>query len=278
MQRQVLVEGRAFLEGPRWRDDRLWFSDVPAGEVLTTDMEGRCECVAAIDGAPSGLGWLPDGTLLVARGVPAAVLAVSAAGSVRQYADLSGIATFPLNDMVVDTSGRVWVGTCDIAGIPEPSLSQLLHIDEDGSVSVVDDVMRFPNGSVLTPDGGTLIVAETFGSGLTAFSIDAEGRATGKRDWARVPGSFPDGICLDAEGAVWFADAIGRAAVRVREGGEVVDRVEVDQDCFACTLGGQDGRTLFLLLGEFGPPDEALVKRCGRIEMVRVEVPGSGSP
>jgi sugar lactone lactonase YvrE len=157
-------------------------------------------------------------------------------------------------------------------------MSQLLCIDLDGSVSVVDDAMRFPNGSVVTPDGGTLIVAETFGSCLTAFSIDTDGRAIGKREWARVPGSFPDGICLDAEGAVWFADALGQAAIRVREGGAVVDRVEVDQNCFACTLGGQDGRTLFLLTGEFGPPDDALAKRLGRIELVSVEVPGSGSP
>jgi sugar lactone lactonase YvrE len=278
MQGRVLVDGRAFLEGPRWRGDRLWFSDVPAGEVLTADMEGRCERVATIDGAPSGLGWLPDGTLLVARGVPAAVLAVSPAGDISEYADLTTIATFPPNDMVVDASGRVWVGTCDIAGIPAPAMSQLLCIDLDRSVSVVDDAMRFPNGSVVTPDGGTLIVAETFGSALTAFSIGADGRAIGKRDWARVPGSSPDGICLDAEGAVWFADPIGRAAIRVRQGGEVVDRVEVDQGCFACTLGGHDGRTLFLLTGEFGPPDDAIAKRLGRIELVSVEVPGSGSP
>jgi sugar lactone lactonase YvrE len=278
MKTRVLVDGRAFLEGPRWRGDRLWFSDVPAGEVLVTDMTGRCEVVASIEGGPSGLGWLPDGTLLVARGEPAAVMAVSPAGAVRQYADLTGIARFPLNDMLVDASGRVWVGACDIPGIPTPALSQLIGIDVDRSISVIDDAMRFPNGTVVTPDGATLIVAETFGSTLAAFTIDVDGRAGAKRDWAQVPGSLPDGICLDAEGAVSFADARGRAAVRVREGGEVVDRVEVDQDCFACTLGGEDGRTLFLLTGAFGPPGEELDKRIGRIEVVSVDVPGCGSP
>jgi sugar lactone lactonase YvrE len=274
----VLVDGRGFLEGPRWRLDRLWFSDVASGEVLATDMDGRCELVAAIEGAPSGLGWLPDGTLLVARGTPAALLAVSTTGSITQYADLSSVAAFPPNDMVVDPSGRAWLGTCDVAGIPAPSVSQLLCVGTDRSVSVVDDQMRFPNGSVVTADGTTLIVAETFGSALTAFTIGADGVAATKRDWAQVPGSFPDGICLDEEGAVWFADAAGRAALRVHEGGEVVDRVDVDQGCFACTLGGPDGRTLFVLTGELRPPHEALVNRRGRIEMFTVAVAGSGSP
>ncbi|MGI0156185.1 MAG: SMP-30/gluconolactonase/LRE family protein, partial [Thermoplasmata archaeon] len=153
----------------------------------------------------------------------------------------------------------------------------LICVDPDGTVSVADAHMRFPNGTVRTPDGRTLIVAETFGAGLQAFTIE-HGRAGSKRQWAEVPGSYPDGICLDAEGAVWFADAIGQAAVRVREGGEVVDRVEVGQGCYACTLGGPDLRTLFLCTGQFGPPEQSLANRIGRIETVIVEVPGSGSP
>ncbi len=277
MTTSVLVEGLAFAEGPRWRDGRLWFSDVPTGEVCAVDPEGNREVVASIDGAPSGLGWLADGTLLVARGTPAAVMAVSPSGDVRVYADLSGIATHPPNDMLVDPAGRVWLGTCDIVGIPTPAATQLIGVDPDGTVSVVDSDMRFPNGTVITPDGTTLIVAETFGSGLLAFTIEA-GRAGGKRQWAEVAGSYPDGICLDAEGAVWFADAIGQAAVRVREGGEVVQRVEVEQGCYACTLGGPDGRTLFLCTGQFGPPEQAIANRIGRIETVTVEVPGAGSP
>ncbi|HZU74954.1 MAG TPA: SMP-30/gluconolactonase/LRE family protein [Acidimicrobiales bacterium] len=274
----VLIEGRAFLEGPRWRHGRLWLSDVPTGEVLSVDMDGKVEVVAAIDGAPSGLGWLPDGTLLVARGEPAAIMAVSPGGQVGVYVDLTGVASFAPNDMVVDPSGRAWVGTCDLAGIPSPRPSQVLLVGPDRSVSVVDDSMRFPNGSVVTPDGRTLIVAETFGEGLAAFDIDDDGVAGAKREWARVPGSYPDGICLDADGAVWFADALGQAAVRVRQGGEVLDRVPTEQGCYACTLGGPDGRTLFLLTGRFGPAQAQLANRVGRVETVSVEVPGAGSP
>jgi sugar lactone lactonase YvrE len=274
----VLVDGLAFGEGPRWRDGRLWFCDVHAGEVATVDMEGRRENVAAIDGAPAGLGWLPDGTLLVTRGRPAAVMAVTTDGVVSEYVDLTPVTAFLPNDMVVDTDGRAWVGACDIGGTAMPALSQLLRIDTDRSVSVVDAALRFPNGAVVTGDGHTLIVAETLGSGMTAFTLGSDGRATGKRTWALVPGSFPDGICLDAEGAVWFADPIARAAIRVREHGEVIGRVETDLGCFACTLGGADGRTLFLVTGELAEPETARTSRRGRIETVAVEVPGSGSP
>jgi sugar lactone lactonase YvrE len=278
MVRDVLIDGLAFAEAPRWRNRRLWFSDVFAGEVIAVDLDGKSELVAAIDGGPSGLGWLPDDTLLVARGVPAAVLAVSADGDIHAYADLTGVTTFVPNDMVVDGAGRAWLGVCDVGGLPAPNTSQLLCIAPDRSASVADAAMRYPNGAVITPDGGTLIVAETFGSGMVAFSIDGDGQPSGKRDWARVPGSFPDGICLDAEGAVWFADPVARGAVRVREGGVVVDRVKTDLACYACTLGGENGRTLFLLIGELARPEDALARRRGRIETVTVDVPSSGSP
>lgn len=279
MRKQILIEGRAFLEGPRWRDGRLFLSDVPAGEVLSVAMDGKLEVVASIDGSPSGLGWLPDGTMLVARGLPAALMAVAPDGIITEYADLTGIAAFPPNDMVVDPSGRAWLGTCDIGGIPSPAPSQLLCVETDRTITVVDDAMRFPNGSVVTSDG-TLIVAETFGSVLTAFTLVGgdSGGASEKLEWAAVPGTFPDGICLDAEGAVWFADALGRAAVRVKEGGEVTAKIPTDQGCYACTLGGPDGQTLFLLTGEFGPAARGLAERKGRVEMVTVDVPASGSP
>ncbi len=273
----VLVEGLAFAEGPRWRGERLWFSDVAAGEVCSVGLDGNRDVVASIDGGPSGLGWLPDGTLLVARGTPAAVMAVSASGEVREYADLRSIATHPPNDMVVDGDGRAWLGTCDVQGIPTPAATQLLCIHPGGEAEVVDSNMRFPNGSVLTADGRTLIVAETFGAGLQAFTIDA-GHAGGKRQWAVVPGSYPDGICLDAEGAIWFADAVGQCAVRVREGSEVLERIAVDRGCYACALGGPDGRTLFLCTGQFAPPQQSLADRVGRIETAVVGVPAGGSP
>ncbi len=277
MSTSVLVEGLAFAEGPRWRGERLWFSDVAAGEVCSVGLGGDLTVVARIDGGPSGLGWLPDGTLLVARGEPASVMAVSPAGDVREYADLRTIATHPPNDMVVDQEGRTWLGTCDIAGIPTPAASQLLCIQPDRSVEVVDTQMCFPNGSVVTTDGSTLIVAETFGAGFQAFNIDG-GHGGAKRQWAEVAGAYPDGICLDEEGAVWFADARGRCAVRVREGGEILDRVSTEQGCYACTLGGPDGRTLFLCTGEFGPSGRSRENRKGRIEMTTVAIGGAGSP
>lgn len=269
----VLVDGLAFAEGPRWRNDRLFFSDVVAGTVHTVDLRGNLETVAEIEGAPSGLGWLSDGTLLIARGTPPAI--VRADGSV--YADLADVAAFPCNDMVVHED-RVFVGTCDVAGIPAPSDSQLIEIDRDGNVHVVDGEMRFPNGPVVTPDGTTLIVAETFGAGLKAFDLSGDTPATSKRQWATVEGSLPDGICLDSEGAVWFADAVGKAVVRVREGGEVVQRIATEQPCFACTLGGPDMKTLFVITGAFVPPELNLQNRPGRIELFTVGVPGTGSP
>jgi sugar lactone lactonase YvrE len=278
MDRQVLLDGLAFAEGPRWRHGRLYFSDVPTGEVLSVDLDGKRQVVASIEGLPSGLGWLPDGTLLIARMEPPAVLAVSPDGAQRVHADLTGLASFPLNDMVVDADGRAWVGSCDGAGIPAPSASELVFVAPDGTASVADSAMRFPNGSVVTPDGRTLIVAETFGQGLVAFDIAEDGTVANKRPWAEVPGSLPDGICLDVEGAVWFADALAQSFVRVAEGGEVLQRIEVGYGAFACTLGGEDMRTLFLLLGRFPPGAASLVDRPGRIEMVTVDVPGTGSP
>jgi sugar lactone lactonase YvrE len=281
MDRRVLIDGLAFAEGPRWRNGRLYFSDVPAGEVRAVSMDGACEVVASVEGSPSGLGWLPDGRLLVARGEPAQVLAVSPDGSVAVHADLSGLAAYPLNDMVVSAAGVAYVGTCDTAGVPSgsPGLGQVFVVQPDGSASVGDKEMRFPNGSVITPDGRTLIVAETFGACLSAFDIADDGSLSNRREWASVPGTFPDGCCLDAEGAVWFADAVGQAAVRVREGGEVVQRVTTDAPgCYACTLGGDDLRTLFLLVGRLGRPDKTRERRAGRIECVTVEVAGTGSP
>lgn len=276
----MLIDGLAFAEGPRWRDGRLYFSDVHADEVLAVDMDGKAERVAQIDGSPSGIGWLPDGTMLVARGVPAAVMAVSPDGEVRVHADLTGLARFAPNDMVVDLEGRAWLGTCDIAGLATgaPRPGQLLCIEPDGRAYEADGDMAFPNGSVITPDG-TLIVGETFGARLSAWDIAADGSLSDKRVWAEAPGTFPDGCCLDQEGAVWFADAVGRAAVRVREGGEVVGRVETDAPgIYACTLGGPDMTTLFLLVGRIGRPESTREARVGRIEYVTVDVPGAGSP
>lgn len=273
-----MVDGLGFPEGPRWREGRLWFSDM-VGAVLVADEDGAVETVVddVPGGPPSGLGWLPDGRLLLVATEGRSLLTLEPDGSLATHADLSGLASFGCNDMVVDASGRAYVGCCDLAGIPRPSMSELVVVHPDGRAELGDAEMRFPNGPVITPDGSTLIVAETFGQCLTAFTIDGDGSIGDKREWASVPGALPDGICLDEEGCVWFADAGGNACVRVAEGGEVTDRITTDRGAFACTLGGAEGRTLFVMTSTF-PIDEAVSELPGRIVAYDVAVPGTGSP
>ncbi len=282
---RLVLDGLTFPEGPRWRDGQLWFSDLEwgrdgGGRVLRIDRGGAVHTVVphAPGGPPSGLGWLPDGRLLMVATNGRTLQARAADGSLTEHADLSGLASYGCNDMVVDAAGRAYVGSCDLRGMPAPATSELIVVQPDGRASVADPAMRFPNGSVITPDGHTLIVAETYGECLTAFTITAEGTLTGKRIWAAMPGTFPDGICLDAEGAVWFADARGRACLRVVEGGTVTDRVETEMSCFACTLGGDDGRTLFLLTSILPTRGVPRADRPGRIYAHEVAIPAGGPP
>lgn len=270
----LLLDGLAFPEGPRWRDGRLWFSDVLAAEVRAVDLTGDVETIATVPGLPSGLGWLPDGRLLVVSVDDRRLLRLDEGGLV-EHADLGALASFGCNDMVVDAAGRAWVGACDNAGIPTPALSELLVVEPDGTARVADPAMAFPNGAVVTPDQSTLIVAETFGSRLTAFRIDAGGVAADRRVWADLAGGVPDGIALDAEGAVWYADPVHNECVRVREGGAVLDRVPTPQPCFACALGGPDGTTLFLLTSGSTDHVRNRAERPGRISTVAVDVPAA---
>lgn len=270
----LLLDDLAFPEGPRWHDGRLWFSDVLAGEVVAVGLDGRRETIVEVPALPSGLGWLPDGRLLVVSVDDRRLLRLEDEGLV-EHADLHALASFGCNDMVVDAAGRAWVGACDNAGIPAPALSELLVVDPDGTARVVDAAMAFPNGAVVTPDQSTLIVAETFGARLTAFSLDGEGAATDRRVWADLGGGVPDGIALDAEGAVWYADPVANECVRVREGGEVLDRVATPQPCFACALGGPEGTTLFLLTSGSTDHVRNRAERPGRISTVDVAVPAA---
>ena len=282
---RLVIDGLTFAEGPRWRDGELWFSDLQRwqadepGRVMavTTDGEARTVLDHVPGGPPSGLGWLPDGRLLVVATQSRQLLSLSPDETISVYADLSGVASFECNDMVVDARGRAYVGCCDIPGMPRPAASEVVIVHPDGRVAVGDPSMRFPNGSVVTSDGRTLIVAETYGEGLTAFTIADDGTLGEKRTWATVAGTYPDGICLDEQGCVWFADARGRACLRVAEGGEVLDRVETEDRVYACTLGGPDLRTLFVLTGML-PGLAEPGSRPGRIFAHEVAVPGSGSP
>jgi sugar lactone lactonase YvrE len=276
---EVLLDDLSFPEGPRWREGRLWFSDFYTHRVLAVDLAGRSETIATVPQRPSGLGWRPDGTLLIVSMLDRALLALGKDG-LHRVADLSAIATGLCNDMVVDGAGGAYVGNFgyDRHAGEAPRSTALIRVDAEGRVSRAAEDLMFPNGMVITEDGATLIVAETFAHRLTAFAIGAGGALGRRRLFAELPGIFPDGICLDAEGAVWVADARGKDVLRIFEGGRIAERTPVgERSVFACMLGGPDRRTLFLCTCTGSGPAMA-EKRDGRIELVRVAVPGAGRP
>ena len=275
----LLAEGFAFLEGPRWHEGKLWVSDMHDDRVLTVDLAGRRETVVEVPGRPSGLGWLPDGRLLVVSMTDRRLLRLDATG-LSVVADLSGVATFHCNDMVVDALGRAYIGNFGYdfeAGEPQRSAALALVLP-DGSVQVAADDLAFPNGAVITPDGRTLIVAESFGACLTAFDVAPDGSLSRRRIWAALQGAVPDGICLDAEGAVWLASPLSKEVLRVREGGAVVERIPTATQAIACMLGGPHRCTLFVLTAQSFHRNECREQRNARIEVVDVEVPGAGLP
>jgi sugar lactone lactonase YvrE len=276
---EILVGGLTFPEAPRWRDGKLWFSDFYSHRVLTVDLAGHVETVVEVPQRPSGLGWRPDGTLLVVSMLDRRLLRVDGAKT-HVVADLSALATGPCNDMVVDASGAAYVGNFGFdrhRGEAERTAC-LARVDADGRVTRVADDLHFPNGTVITPDGGTLIVAETLAHRLTAFDLAADGALSNRRVHATLPGCFPDGICLDADGAVWVADARQNRVLRVRADGTLDRTLATGQSgAYACMLGGPDRRTLFVLTNSGSGPAMA-EKTDGRIEMYRVDVPGAGLP
>jgi sugar lactone lactonase YvrE len=277
---RTVLDGLAFPEGPRWRAGRLWFSDMHAHEVVAMTPAGARETVFAANGPVSGLGWLPDGRMLVVSMVDQRLLRIEPDGRAVTHADLSGIATGWCNDMVVDAAGRAYVGNFGVGypgGRPQPA--RMARVDPDGTVTEAADELVFPNGAVITPDGRTLIVGETFASRMTAFDIAPDGGLSNRRPWAPLPErAVPDGCCLDAEGGIWVASPTTNDVIRLREGGEIAGRIVADQGCFACMLGGEDRRTLYVLTAATSDPDECAAKRTGRIEAVTVEVRGAGLP
>lgn len=277
--RKTLLDDLVFPEGPRWRDGKLWFSDMHAHRVLTVDLDGATETICEVENQPSGLGWLPDGRLLVVSMVDRRLLRLEPTGLV-EHADLSALATYHCNDMVVDTQGRAYVGNfgSDFLAGGAPTPAALVLVTPDGEARVVAEDMKFPNGSVITPDHQTLIVGESYGGCLTAFDIEADGGLKNRRVWAKIPGAVPDGCCIDAESAIWVASPMTREVVRIREGGEVTDRVPTDQMAIACMLGGDDRKTLFVLTAESVEAEECQKLRSARIELMDVPVPGAGLP
>ncbi len=277
----VVLDGLAFPEGPRWHDGRLWFSDQHDKRVVAMSPDGTAETIVDVPQQASGLGWLPDGRTLVVSMLDRKLMRHEPDGSFVVHADLSALAAGSCNDMVVDAQGRAYVGNFgfDMYGGEAARETNLLFVDADGTVSVAADGMAFPNGSVITSDGTTLLVGESMAGRISAFDIDADGALSNRRVWAQLEDATVDGMCLDAEGAIWSACPYTGRVLRVREGGEVVDEVKgTHPGAFACMLGGDDRRTLYVCTAPTHVPDEARVAHGGRIEAVRVDVPGAGLP
>jgi sugar lactone lactonase YvrE len=292
---RLLLDGLHFGEGPRWHDGRLYLSDFYDHAVKAVTMDGEVTTIVEVPTQPSGLGWLPDGRMLVVSMVDRKVLRLEPDGLV-EHADLSDIATFHCNDMVVDARGRAYVGNFgfDLDGFvaehglraalgePGPPRATLARVDPDGSVHEAASGLRFPNGVVITPDGSTMIVAETMGRRLSAFDVAADGSLSNQRVWAAFDRRLPDGICLDAEGRVWVANPAAAECVLVagQDGGpgEVVEVVETDERCFACMLGGPDGRDLFMVTARTEEPELAAAERTGQVLVATVDVPHAGLP
>ena len=282
----MVLDGLAFGEGPRWRGEQLWFSDMHDERVLRfTPRTGELDDIAHVPAKPSGLGWDAGGALLIVSMDDRRLLRWNGGGvgDLTELADLSSYTDRPINDMVVTADGRhAFIGGFgfDLHSGETPRTTVLLAVDTTtGAHRAVADGLSFPNGMVITPDGTTLIVGESMAAQLSAFTIETNGSLHERRVWAPLAPAFPDGICLDAEGCVWVASPGDRACVRVREGGEVVDRVSTgEQMAIACALGGDDGCTLFICTSRGIDPAKSRERRTGRIEAVTVEVPGTGSP
>ncbi len=280
----VLLDGLVFPESPRWHGGKLWFSDIHAHKVMAVDPEGRSEMSASVPQRPSGLGFLPDGQPLVVSVVDGLLLRIDSDG-LHTHADLNVLDGVHPNDMVVAEDGSAYIGDVafDIsAGPPRPG--NIVLVTSDGDVQVVAEDLSYPNGLVIAADGRTLIVAETVGRRLTAFDIAPNGTLSGRRTFAdlaagAIGGAHPDGICVDAEGAVWASSPPTSEFVRVKEGGEVTHRIGVPGKwAVACMLGGEDRRTLFLCTAETTLQDLGQGRSVGWMETVRVEVPGAGWP
>ena len=286
---RVLASGLHFGEAPRWHDGVLWFSDFFDYAVKTVDLDGHIEVKVSMADRPSGLGWMPDGSMLIVSMTDRLLLRLDQRQLVV-HADLSDIATFHCNDMVVDSTGRAYVGnfgfdldTNEINGTLVEVLAThagatMARVDPDGSVHAAADGLMFPNGTVITADGRTMIVAESFANRLTSFDVAEDGSLSNRRLWADLGTRTPDGICLDADGAIWVANPMINECFRVGEGGDILDVIETDNRCFACMLGGPELRTLFMLTSRYSLAVEAAVHRTGNVLVADVESPGAGLP
>ncbi len=277
----VLVDGVDFGEGPRWHDDRLWYSDFYQHTVYAVGLDGEREAIVEVEEQPSGLGWLPDGQLLIVSMRDRRVLRHDGT-ELHLHADLADLAGFWCNDMVVDEQGNAYVGNFgfDLFAGDHDAIrtATLALIRPDGTVEAAAPDLGFPNGSVITPDGKSLIVAESMVSRFSAFDIADDATLGNRRVWAETPGCVPDGCTLDADGGIWVADAGGQRVVRYVEGGTITDTIETDQPAFACMLGGSDGTTLFILTAPSSNPKDVAGRGLGSIVTATVASPHAGRP
>ena len=285
---KIILRGLAFPESPRWHGGKLWFSDMHAHKVMTVDLKGKTETICEVPLCPSGLGWTADGRLLIVSMKDKKLMRLDASG-LTCLADLNGLASGQCNDMVTDALGRAYIGNfgkdTSLGKEFRVGPAEIVMVTPDGKACVAAGDLNFPNGMVITPDGHTLIAAESFAPRLTSFKIDSKGGLSGREVWAELDKDFtsgkgimPDGICLDAEGAVWVANAGGPAVYRVKKGGEITQKIETSANAVACTLGGADRRTLFIMAAVSTDDRVCREKMAGRIEIIEVEVPGAGLP
>jgi sugar lactone lactonase YvrE len=276
----TLATGLVLPESPRWHDGRLWFADWGAQELIAIDPEGTREVVVRVPSFPFSFDWLPDGRLLIVSARERLLLARTANGRLLRYADLGRLSDRPWNEIVVDGRGNAYVNNIGFefpAGEFAPGIVAV--VTPDGVVRQVADGLAFPNGMAVTPDNSMLIVAESYGKKLTAFEIAEDGTLSRKRTWADLAGGVPDGICLDADLTVWYGDVPHKRCVRVGEGGQVLQTINLERGCFACMLGGDAGTTLFLMTAEWrGAANMHDATRTGEVLSVQVTAPHIGWP
>jgi sugar lactone lactonase YvrE len=276
-QAEVFMGGLALGESPRWHEGRLWFSDWVAGEIVAVDLQGRREVILRFDSFPFSFDWLPDGRLLVVN--ETRILRHEADGALTTYADLSTVSDKRWNEIVVDGRGFAYVNTVGFdfpGGAFAPGLVAV--VTPDGAVRRVAGGVAFPNGMAVTPDNKTLILGESYGKKLSAFDIGSDGRLSNQRVWADLGDGVPDGICIDVEGAVWYADVPNRRCMRVREGGEVLNVVNADRGCFSCALGGPERSTLFIVAAEWRGAGAKEMTRGGQVLAAAAPAHGAGWP
>jgi sugar lactone lactonase YvrE len=284
---EPFLSGLFFGECPRWHEGRLWYSDFFDHAVFSASPDGERRVEVPFDGEPAGLGWLPDGRLLIASRLDRAIVRREPDGTLVRHGDLTPWATWHANDMVVASNGQAYAGNFgfDLDGLYAGTLdasqigpTSLIRVDPDGSTHQAAADMAFPNGTVITEDGNTLVIAESMGGRLTAFDREADGTLVNRREWAALPGIAPDGICLCEDDTIWAANAFAPECVRVAQGGEVLERVATSMNCFACMLGDEDRRTLYMITAPDSHDAKARAERHGAIEKVRTAVPGAGLP